>query len=49
MVPFAPVFTGITLVFTFHIKRLAIVRSVYFKIFLASFFIIFLSPEMAAR
>jgi hypothetical protein len=47
MVSVAPVFTGINLVFTFHIKCIGIVRSVYFKIFLASFLITFLSREMA--
>jgi hypothetical protein len=38
MVPVAPIITGITLVFTFHIHRIYIVRSLYFKIFSASFF-----------
>jgi len=47
MVSVAPVFTGVTLVFTFHVKRIAILRSVYFKIFWVSFLITFLSPEMA--
>jgi hypothetical protein len=32
MVPVAPVITGITLVFTFHIRCIYIVRSLYFKI-----------------
>ena len=37
MVPVAPIITGITLVFTFHIRCISIVRSLYFKIFSASF------------
>jgi hypothetical protein len=32
MVPVAPIITGITLVFTFHIHCISIVRSLYFKI-----------------
>jgi len=38
MVPVAPIITGITLVFTFHMCCISIVRSLYFKIFSASFF-----------
>ena len=37
MVPVAPIITGITLVFTFHMHCIFIVRSLYFKIFSASF------------
>ena len=37
MVPVAPIITGITLVFTFHMRCISIVRSLYFKIFSASF------------
>jgi len=44
MVPVAPIITGITLVFTFHMHCISIVRSLYLKIFSASFLIIFLSP-----
>jgi hypothetical protein len=47
MVPVAPIFTGITFFFTFHIHCISIVRSLYFKIFSASFLFTFLSPEMA--
>ena len=47
MVPVAPIITGITLVFTFYMRCIAIVRSLYFKIFSASFLIKFLSPEIA--
>jgi len=34
MVPVAPIITGITLVFTFHMRCISIVRSLYFKILL---------------
>ena len=37
MVPVAPIITGITLAFTFHMYCISIVRSLYFKIFSASF------------
>jgi hypothetical protein len=40
MVPVTPIITGITLVFTFHMHCISIVRSLYFKIFSASFTII---------
>ena len=46
MVPVAPITTGITLVFTFHMRCISIARSLYFKIFSASFLITFLSPEI---
>ena len=42
MVPVAPVITGITLVFTFHVPCISIVRSLYFKIFSASFLLLLL-------
>jgi len=47
MFPVAPIITGITLAFTFHMDCISIVRSLYFKIFSASFLITFLSPEIA--
>src|SRR5215469_10000157 len=47
MVPVAPITTGITLAFTFHMLCISIVRSLYFKIFSISFLITFLSPEIA--
>ena len=47
MVPVAPIITGISLVFTFHMRCISLVRSSYFKIFSASFSITFLSPEIA--
>jgi hypothetical protein len=37
MVPVAPITSGITLAFTFHMRWISIVRSLYFKIFSASF------------
>ena len=40
IVPVAPVITGITFVFTFHMRCISIVRSVYFRIFSDSFIII---------
>ena len=40
IVPIAPLITGITLVFTFHMNCISIVRSLYFRIFSASFIII---------
>jgi hypothetical protein len=47
MVPVAPIITGITFVFAFHIHCISNVRSSYFRIFSASFLITFLSPEIA--
>jgi len=47
IVPVAPIIAGITIVLTFHMCCISIVRSLYFKIFFASFLIIFLSPEIA--
>ena len=47
IVPVAPIITGIIFVFTFHMGCIHNVRSLYFRIFSASFLIIFLSPEIA--
>jgi len=47
IVPVAPVITGISFVFTFHMCCISIVRSLYFRVFSASFLITFLSPEFA--
>jgi hypothetical protein len=47
IVPVAPVITGITFLYTFHMRCISIVRSLYFRIFSASFLIVFLSPEIA--
>ena len=38
MAPVAPISTGITFVFIFHMRCISIVRSLYFRIFSASFF-----------
>jgi len=46
MVPVAPIITGITFVFTFYMRCISIVRSLYFKIFSASFLITFLFLEI---
>ena len=46
MVPDAPIITGITFVFTFYMRCISIVRSLYFRILSASFLITFLSPEI---
>ena len=40
IVPVAPIITGITFAFTFHMRSIFIVRSLYFRIFSASFLII---------
>ena len=37
IVPVAPIIVGITFVFTFHMRCISIVRSLYFRIFSASF------------
>ena len=37
-VPVAPTITGITFVFTFHMRCISIVRSLYFRIFVVSFY-----------
>ena len=47
IVPVGPIITGITFVFTFHMGCISVVRSLYFRIFSASFLITFLSPEIA--
>ena len=43
MVPVAQIISDITLAFTFHMRCISIGRSLYFKIFSASFLITFLS------
>ena len=45
--PVAPIITGISFVLTFHMCCISTVRSSYFKIFSASFLILFLSPQIA--
>jgi hypothetical protein len=47
MVPVAPIITGVTCAFTFHMRRIYIIRSLYFRIFFVSFFIAFLSRGIA--
>ena len=47
IVPVAPIITGITFVFPFHMRSISIVRSLYFRIFSASLLITFLSHEIA--
>jgi len=47
IVPVAPIITGITFVFTFYMRCISIVMSLYLRIFSASFLIAFLSPEIA--
>jgi hypothetical protein len=42
----APIFTAVAFVFTFHMRCISIIRSLYFKIFSASVVISFLSPEI---
>ena len=47
MVPVAPIITCITSALIFHMRRISIMRSLYLKIFSASFMITFLSPGIA--
>ena len=47
IVPVAPIIAGITFVFTFYMRCISIVRSLYFRIFSDYFLIIFLSPDIA--
>ena len=47
IVPVAPVITRITFVFTFHMRYISVVMSLYFRVFSAAFLITFLSPEIA--
>ena len=46
MVRVAPLITGITFVFTFHMRCVSVLRSLYFRIYSASFFITCLSLEI---
>jgi hypothetical protein len=46
-VPVAPIIIGITFAFTFHIRRISMRSSFYFKIFSVSFLITFLSVGIA--
>jgi hypothetical protein len=42
VVPVASIITGVTSVFTFYMRCISIIRSLYFRIFSASFFITFI-------
>jgi len=46
IVPVSPAIVVITFVFTFHVHLISIIRSLHFRIFSASFLIMFLSPEI---
>jgi len=46
--PLAPVVTGITFVFTLHMRWISVVRSICYRIFSASFLVTFLSLDFAA-
>jgi hypothetical protein len=48
MVPFASIITSITVVFTFYMHSVSIVRSLCIRIFSASVFITFLSSKIQA-
>ena len=45
MVPVSPIITGVTFVFTFHMRCISVVRSLYFRIFSA----FFLYPNSVSR
>ena len=47
MVPVTPIITGITFAFTFHMRWIYIITTLYFKIFSSYFLITFLSPGIA--
>ena len=47
VVTVGPIITGVSFIFTFYIQCVSVVRSLYFKIFSASFLITFLSPKIA--
>ena len=47
IVPVVPIITCITVFFTFHMRYISIVRTLYSRIFLVSILITFLSPEIA--
>ena len=47
MVPFAPLITVITFAFTFHMRWVSFMRSLYLRIFSSSFLITFVSPGIA--
>jgi hypothetical protein len=47
MVPVAPIISGNTFVFTFHMLCISVIRSLYFRIFSASYLITFIFPGIA--
>ena len=47
VVTVGPIITGVSFIFAFHINYIYIARYLYFRIFLASFLIMFLCPEIA--
>jgi hypothetical protein len=47
IVPVTTIITGIIFVFTFHMRCISFVRSLYFRILSDSLLITFLSPEIA--
>jgi len=47
MVPVAPIISGITVVFKFHMRWISVVKALYFRIFSASLLVTFLSPEIS--
>jgi len=47
IVPVAPIITGVTFVFTFHLRCISVGRSLHFTIFSVYFLITFPSPEIA--
>jgi len=49
MVPVAPVFTGITFGFTFHMHCISIVRYLYFRIIIIIIIILFLQEKSAVK
>jgi len=47
MVPVSPIITGVTFVFTFHMHRISVFRSLCFRIFSAALLTPFPSTEIA--
>ena len=46
-VPAAAIIAGITFDFTLHMRCISVIRTLYFRVFSASFLVTFLSPEIA--
>jgi hypothetical protein len=47
MVPVAPIFTGITFAFLINMRKISIISSFYFNLFLTTFLLTILSSEIA--